>query len=685
MMPLTGVFQRLSPAVHRCIRPAWKSAMGETARQGIFHLGRYNIALRLFIMTAVTGGLFAAMIVFSLAGMQRTRASLEHVTNTIEKLVLKAHAVRDGVHLDENTVLNLIVSQDLTQKSLAKVRLISLRAQVADAVDYLLENNRDPATRNLTLQLQDRIRRAYVSQDQLIAIISQDQFADAIAYYQAVIRPELQELTEQCEFFSALQEAERDRHYQIASQVYSRSRTIFIAVSSLLLILSVWLCFVISRSITRPIEKAVTIASALSDGDFNVVIDLNEAGETGRLLAAMQQMAERLGQVKALEQQLLQAQKLETVGKLAGGVAHDFNNLLTVIYGHCELALMESGGQPSTRGHIEDVLQAAQRAGALTRQLLAFSRRQVLKPEVIDLNRLVGDLRKMMDRLIPENIELQLNCRDGIGSVKVDQSQLEQVILNLVVNARDAMPEGGRLLIETGQVDLDEQCTARHAAAKPGRYAVLAVSDSGMGMTPEVQARVFEPFFTTKELGRGTGLGLSTVYGIVKQSGGNIWVYSEQGLGTTFKVYLPIVWESTTAAAPPKPSPFECGSETILLVEDDPEVRKVAATLLSEQGYHVRVAEHAQAAIGQAQTADPPVDLLLTDVVMPGMNGKALAESILRQHPRTAVLYMSGYTDQMLTTYEVMNKGFNFIEKPLTTDALLAKVRSTLDAARTAG
>jgi signal transduction histidine kinase/ActR/RegA family two-component response regulator len=595
---------------------------------------------------------------------------------------MKAHAIRDGVHLDENAVLNLIVAQDMVEKALAKVRLISLRAQVADSIDYLLQNDLDLQTRDLTLKIRDRINNAYENQDRLIEIVSTNESAEAISYYQTVVKPDLRELAEQCELFTALQETERDKHYQIATQVYSRSRTIFIAVSSLLLVLSVWLCFIITKSITRPIEKAVMIASSLSENNFDVEMDVSEAGEPGRLLAAMKQMAERLNQVKALEQQLIQVQKLETVGKLAGGVAHDFNNLLTAIYGHCELALMEPGGQPSARGHIEDALQAAQRAGALTRQLLAFSRRQVLKPEVIDLNRLVCDLRKMMDRLIPENIEMRLNCREDIGSVKVDQSQLEQVILNLVVNARDAMPDGGRLLIETDQAVLDEQCAASHAAAIPGRYAVISVSDTGTGMTPEVQARVFEPFFTTKELGRGTGLGLSTVYGIVKQSGGNIWVYSEPGLGTTFKVYLPIVSESATAAEPTKPPPLQCGFETILLVEDDPEVRKVAAILLSEQGYHVRVAEHAQAAIGQAAAANPPVDLLLTDVVMPGMNGKALAEHILMQNPHTAVLYMSGYTDQMLTTHAVMNNGFNFIQKPFTAEALLAKVRSTLDAAR---
>jgi C4-dicarboxylate-specific signal transduction histidine kinase len=360
-------------------------------------------------MTAVTGSLFAAMIFFSLEGMKQTRTSLEYVMNTIEKLVGNAHAIRNGVNLDENAVLNLIVAQDLVQKSLAKVRLISLRAQVAGSIDFMLQNDPDPKTRDLILQVREKINKAYENQERLIQIVSDQGFADSMSYYQNVIKTELQELTEHCDLFVAIQEVEREKHYSTASQVYSRSRTIFITVSSLLFIISVWLCFFISKSITRPIDKAVNIADRLAESTYDFEIDLKESGEPGRLLSAMKQMAERLRQVKELEQQLIQSQKLETVGKLAGGVAHDFNNLLTAIFGHCELALAELNDCRSAQDHIEGVLHAAQRAGSLTRQLLAFSRRQVLKLEVINLNILIADLRKMLERLIPENIKMKLN------------------------------------------------------------------------------------------------------------------------------------------------------------------------------------------------------------------------------------------------------------------------------------
>jgi signal transduction histidine kinase/CheY-like chemotaxis protein len=646
----------------------------------VFRISRYNIAFRLFVMTAVTGSLFAATILYSLAEMKHTRASLEHVTNTIGKLVSNAHAIRNGVHLDENAVLNLIVAQDQVQKMLAKVRLISLRAQVADSIDYLLANNAEPSTRDIVLQVREKITTAYKNQDRLIQIVSERGFADSISYYLEVIKPEFQNLTEQCELFAAIQETERDKHYAIASQAYSRSRTIFIAVSSLLFIISIWLCWYISRSITGPIDKAVSIAGRLAESNYDVDIDSDESGEPGRLLVSMKQMAEKLEQVRDIEQRLIQSQKLETVGQLAGGVAHDFNNLLTAIFGHCDLALADIEDIRSCRDHIEGILKAAQRAGGLTNQLLAFSRRQVLKPAVINLNHLIEDLRKMMERLIPENIMMQIHLGKDLGNIKVDQVQIEQVLLNLVVNARDAIPDGGRIVIETANVCLDEQSAGLRVGVAPERYVVLGVSDSGVGMTPEVKARIFEPFFTTKEMGRGSGLGLSTVYGIVKQSGGNVWVYSEPGMGTQFKIYLPIIDETPCEPIEPEKAPARSGKgETILVVEDDGEVREVVKSLLSGLGYRLIVSGHPQDAISKMTSTHPAIDLLITDVVMPGMSGYALAELFLRHYPGSPVLYMSGYANSNLNSGGEMAAGFDYIQKPFTSDALLSKVRSILD------
>jgi CheY-like chemotaxis protein len=289
----------------------------------------------------------------------------------------------------------------------------------------------------------------------------------------------------------------------------------------------------------------------------------------------------------------------------------------------------------------------------------------------------------LLKRLIPESIELQMRLGEIRGCIKVDRTQIEQVVLNVVVNARDALPDGGRIVIETGLAELDEHSVGMRSGVLPGRYVLLSVSDNGVGMTPDVRDRIFEPFFTTKELGRGTGLGLSTVYGIVKQSGGNIWVYSEPGLGTTFKIYFPLLDDDTAAAPAPREKPPDvAGGETILLVEDDWEVCKVVASMLSGQGYRILVAGHAQSAISMAENSSSPIDLLLTDMVMPGMNGDALAEAILRLSPGTAVLCMSGYTDhRMDMDRKCFNGGYHFIQKPFTADALLAKVRSVIEGA----
>ncbi|MFI5094337.1 MAG: PAS domain S-box protein [Candidatus Acidiferrales bacterium] len=383
---------------------------------------------------------------------------------------------------------------------------------------------------------------------------------------------------------------------------------------------------------------------------------------------------------KLLENQLQQSRRMEAVGRLAGGIAHDFNNLLTIIKGYAELALQRTGIQPELRADVMQIDNASERASMLIRQLLAFSRRQVLQPKVIDLNAIVLALDKLLARLMGEHIEMVTRCGANVGNVKADPAQVEQVIMNLVVNARDAMPKGGRLTVETFNVDLDSTYARDHVSVKPGAYVMLAVSDTGMGMSPETVAHIFEPFFTTKESGQGTGLGLSTVYGIVKQSGGYIWVYSEPGKGTTFKVYLPRVTElaesKTGAVQPPGAGK---GSETILLVEDEEAVRELASRILSAKGYSVVVAKSTQEAEQLATKHAGEIHLLLTDIIMPGTSGRELARRITERHPRTRVLYMSGYTDNVLAQGGVLEAGLSFLQKPFTPGALVQKVRDVLD------
>jgi PAS domain S-box-containing protein len=383
---------------------------------------------------------------------------------------------------------------------------------------------------------------------------------------------------------------------------------------------------------------------------------------------------------KKLEEQFRQAQKMEAIGQLAGGVAHDFNNLLTVISGYSEILLGSSGIEEGKKGLIREIGKAGERAASLTRQLLAFSRKQILEPRALDLNALIRDEEKMLRRLIGEDVTLATALDPALKRVKADPGQLEQVIMNLVVNARDAMPQGGRLTIETKSADLDGEYAKTHPRISAGRYVMLAVSDSGVGMTPEVKARIFEPFFTTKGMGKGTGLGLATVYGIVEQSGGHIDVYSEPGHGTSFKIFLPPVEEQRPSERPANGAmAMPEGSETILVVEDEDAVRAIALHSLQSCGYNVLEASDGKQALQRCEKHPGRIDLIVTDVVMPEMPGRLFVEHLAKTRPETKVLYMSGYTDDAVIRHGILQADTAFLQKPFTPQGLAKKVREVLD------
>jgi PAS domain S-box-containing protein len=382
---------------------------------------------------------------------------------------------------------------------------------------------------------------------------------------------------------------------------------------------------------------------------------------------------------RVLERQLRMAAKMEAVGRLSGGIAHDFNNLLGVIIGYSQILGRKMERDNPLHEYIEEVEKAGQRATSLTRQLLAFSRQQILTPKVLNLNELVSEMVKMLPRLIGEDIAISTKLEPAIGSVKADQGQIEQVVMNLAVNARDAMPSGGRLTIGTADVELDEMYARQHPGAKPGKYVVLSVGDSGVGMNSETLLHIFEPFFTTKEVGKGTGLGLATVYGIMKQSGGYIWVDSELGQGSCFQIFLPRVEEAVThVAGETSPSPSSQGNETILVVEDAEPLRKLAQTFLEERGFQVLTASSGEEALQVAAGFSGKIHLLLTDVVMPGMNGRVLAEQLLSKRPGMKVLYMSGYRDSFIAGHGVLEEGTHLLHKPFTEEVLIAKVCEVL-------
>jgi signal transduction histidine kinase/ActR/RegA family two-component response regulator len=436
------------------------------------------------------------------------------------------------------------------------------------------------------------------------------------------------------------------------------------------------------KIVNRHLEEEIQERRRAEEETHKANLELEErvrqrTADLERLVDDLRKAIERRQEV---EGQLIQAQKMEAVGRLAGGVAHDFNNLLTVILGYNEMLREAVRQDADASDYANEVLHAAQRASALTNQLLTFSRRQVAMPRVVNLNQVVEEIEKMLRHIIGEDVELHMHLGPALHSVKADPSHVDQVILNLAVNARDAMPAGGRLTIETANVELTGEYAATHLNITPGNYVMLAVSDTGIGMDALTRSRLFEPFFTTKEKDKGTGLGLSIVYGIVKQNSGEIMVYSEPGQGTVFKIYLPAISEA------PEPEPQEAATvqaapatETVLLVEDEEQVRNLTRTMLARQGYRILEASSGGDALRMAREHPGSIDLLLTDIVMPQMNGVELAREMHAVRPQIRVLFMSGYTDNALVEEQFLTSGVGFIHKPFTSAALQKKVRQALE------
>ncbi|MDR3721105.1 MAG: ATP-binding protein [Candidatus Acidoferrales bacterium] len=472
------------------------------------------------------------------------------------------------------------------------------------------------------------------------------------------------------------------KSYNRAAEFLAELNHLLIGLGLLALVTGAWLALFISNAFTRPLENLDKGVRALERGDFAFPLEAMGGDEVAHVTRAFDQMRGTLqkneSQKRQLEEELRQAQKMEALGRLAGGVAHDFNNLLTVIKGHSELIVERLPAKDPLLGSGQQIRKAADRAASLTRQMLAFSRRQALEPTVFDINSLVADMYKLLKRLIHEDIEFTFRAGESLGRVKADTGQIEQVLLNLAVNASDAMPRGGKLVIETKNVVVNPDAAKSRPTVEPGYYVMLAVTDTGHGMTPETKARIFEPFFTTKEQGKGTGLGLATVYGVVKQSGGFIWVDSTPGSGSRFEVYLPRVEQNITPnpqeeLAPPRSSAVG----TVLLAEDEEGVRTLAFEFLTAAGYRVFVASDGQKALEIAETLGEPIHVLVTDVVMPKMRGPELAKRMRNARPDLKVVFMSGYLEQN-EGGEDFTGSATFLQKPFSKDVLVRQVGAAL-------
>jgi signal transduction histidine kinase len=461
---------------------------------------------------------------------------------------------------------------------------------------------------------------------------------------------------------------------RVPAEAWSRRTFLLKNVGLAVMPLTVWALALRAADHDRVVAYGTVIISLVCYGAHLTITQYHNH----QVVDALRASEERYRQ---LFKQLLQAEKMQAIGRLAGGVAHDFNNVLTVIMGYAQQLLdNRTPGAEIVHRSAGHILTAGERAASLTRQLLAFGRKQLLQPTILNLNVVLVDIDKMLRRLISENVEIVTKPAPKLGSVKADIGQIEQVILNLVINARDAMPAGGTLTLETANLDLDQNYAEEHAGVRPGSYVMLAVSDTGVGMDAETQSHIFEPFFTTKADGKGSGMGLATVYGIVQQSGGHIWVYSEPGQGSTFKLYLPRVEEvAEPAARTPSSAPTIRGTETILVAEDDRQVRDLAVAILKACGYLVLVLESALDAERVCQQHHGGIDLLLTDVVMREMSGPDLAQRVKKLRPNARILFMSGYTDAAIVHQGVLDPGIAFLPKPFTPSSLAGKVRHVLD------
>ncbi len=665
------------PALTETIKAGFKSALLRFLPFSGLMI-RTRLALGLGLLTV-----FMVLLIFlGSVSLYRIKNKMDYILRVSNAKVWHANAIRDSIHGLEKSLLTIALSPEENVRSMEYVKVITVQAVYRYSLGELAKLEDQRAGRELI----ERVRRGVQDCEDLTTRFFEfgAQTAgrpDRVRKEMEKVRAPVQNVLQVCSELVSYEKDQSDRLNSEAESTYAYTRNLSFGIGGFFILIAVILTIFLTRSITRPLEEGIRIADQLAQGNLGVQIQIRRRDETGHLLSAMKNMLEKLKQVRSLQDQLFQSQKLETIGRLAGGVAHDFNNILAIIGTHAQLCLMDLREGQKHWDNFKEMDDAVKRAAALVKQLLAFSSNQPMDIRPLNLNLIVKDMQKMLRRLIGEDIALEISPAPDLGQAKADLVQMEQVLLNLAVNARDAMPFGGKLIIETKNLDLDAGYADLHFGVSPGRYVLLSVNDTGVGMPAEVRKRIFEPFFTTKGKGKGTGLGLSTVYGIVRQCNGHIEVYSEPGKGANFKIYLPRI-DETTMESPEKikKAVLPGGGETVLLVEDEDRVRRLVLTLLQQKGYSVLDAASPGAALRAIENYQGPLHLMITDVILPEINGFELSERVKTFFPEIKIIFMSGYIDQGIVPPEKM-KTCDFISKPFNVDQFMRRVREALDRA----
>ncbi len=639
-------------------------------------LGGHRIGTRMGFGLGLIMVPMVTLILLGTLSMKNINEKMDAIIKQNNRQIWYANAINDSIHSIDEAMLTLIRTHDDEWNDFDFVRIMTARAMCDNGFENLqgLEKSREGG--ELIERLKAELAGAMSHVNVAIDLKKSGLRRSAASAYLNDARTEVSALHRICSELVAFEERQSNARYGEAVETYNAARKSFIIIAVVMVLFAVTAAVLLTRSITGPIKKGVEVANRLAEGDLGVEIEVKSRDETGQLLSAMKNMVERLKQAKELEHQLIQSQKLETVGRLAGGIAHDFNNMLSVVLGAAELIQMESNLSRKAHNRCEAIKKAVAGAAGFVKQLLAFSRRQALDLKVVDLSRIVDDFEKMIRRVIGENIEMSICGSKGLPVVKADMAQLNQVLLNLVVNAREAMPGGGRLTIELSSTTLDREDCNRHSDAKPGDYVVLSVSDTGVGMSAEVMNAIFEPFFTTKE--NGTGLGLSVVYGIVSRHGGFITVKTDIGRGARFNIYLP----SATAVSPEEREDLEGrsaveGKGTLLVVEDDEEVRSTATELLGILGYEVHVACDGLEGVEVFRRLHGSIDLVLLDMAMPRMGGYEAYLEMKKIDQSVPSLFVTGY-GMGETPGLAGDNGIDAIQKPYSAADLSRKIKEIM-------